>query len=87
MPYRKPDMLFYPHCSKACFEKSFLQSARPTLRYILQKAFFKHALKKTAKGKNYYMKKQVKNGVIKVLILVLILAGAYGCGVIFLQIM
>ena len=31
------------------------------------------------------MKKQVKNGVIKVLILVLILAGAYG--VIFLQIM
>ena len=31
--------------------KSFLQSARPTLRYILQKAFFKHALKKTAKGK------------------------------------
>jgi len=26
------------------FEKLFPQFARPTLRYILQKAFFKHAL-------------------------------------------
>ena len=26
------------------FEKSFPQSARPTLRHILRKAFFKHTL-------------------------------------------
>ena len=42
---------FFTPLLKSLFEKSFLQSARPTLRYILQKAFFKHALKKTAKGK------------------------------------
>ena len=42
---------FFTPLLSSLFEKSFLQSARPTLRYILQKAFFKHALKKTAKGK------------------------------------
>ena len=42
---------FLPHCSKACLKNHSCNLHAPLCGYICRKPFFKHALKKTAKGK------------------------------------